>query len=164
MNNTELLKYSKQLNILFFRHSKKIEDEFNQTLQKFFHKIDIVEYDKNSYLNFSNYFLNNYDLVLIHNDTNIDNTLSNIVNVINNDQIIIISEYLDNSIIKYINYGIKDYIIQPFDIKKLETTFFDIVHNRFAKSQSKVNFQTYVSSILETEDTGIDFHSLIQNG
>jgi DNA-binding NtrC family response regulator len=119
LSSKELKVYAKDMKVLIVDNSRYLNNELFPILKYFFYKIDMVSTKEEALVKYKK---EDYDLVFINYDMLIEKglELSKNIKAMNRDQVIIImSAYIDDFIIDFIDIGITSFLKKPILLEHL---------------------------------------------
>jgi len=129
----EILKFSKDLNVLFVDDDESFSQETLEVLEMFFNKVDIAINGEDGVLKYSDYYSTNhyhYDLVIsdiIMPLMDGKEFVTNIKKINDKQSIIMISASTESSIlIDLIKLGVEDFLVKPIPQKSLQECIYKV--------------------------------------
>jgi len=133
MNIHRILKYSKDLTILYVEDDKQLLEETKEALEDFFYRVDAAENGQVALEMYNHYYEKNtyyYDIIITDINMPIMNGVELIkeIHKINIDQsIIVISAYNESvRLIELINIGITNFILKPLSPSQLMSVLYQV--------------------------------------
>ncbi|MEA3289280.1 MAG: response regulator [Campylobacterota bacterium] len=173
MDFKDVLKYTKELSVLYIEDDESVMKNTSDVLEKFFNSIDTAVNGEEGLILYKNYFTNHnnyYDLVITDLSMPImdGETLIDHIHNINYEQmIIVISAYSESSrLMNLIELGISDFLLKPISLSKIINVLYKtakILYDQKEKVKLEIEKNILLERKIFHQEKMNSMNSMIQN-